>query len=184
MSEGKAPEYYGQGIVRTAQLIVVALVVGVVVFAGIVFYLGMGGQPPQGPPMISLVMLAVAASAVAARFFIPGLLTQSACRAIADGTWKAAPTSRPGYTPPATDREKLKSVFLSKTIVASALLEGGAFANLVAYMLEGQWFSLVFGIVLALGIAAGIPTHAGVESWVDQQLRRVEELRSMPRKEA
>ncbi len=75
------------------------------------------------------------------------------------------------------------SVFVTRTIVGSALLEGGALANLIAYMLEGQWFSLVLGIVLALGIAAGVPTRDGVESWVERQLRRLDEIRSMPRRQ-
>jgi peptidoglycan/LPS O-acetylase OafA/YrhL len=182
MSEGKSKGYYEGGIVRTAQMIVAALVVGVLVFAGVVYFMNMGGQPPQGQPMISMIMAALGATVIVARFFIPGLVVQSSCRGIADGTWKPAASNQPGYLPPSNEREKLLSVYLSKTIIGAALLEGGAFANLVAYLLEGQWYSLIFGIALALAIAAGMPTKTGVESWVDRQLRQVEEIRSMPRK--
>ncbi len=182
MSEEKSKEYYAGGLVRTAQIIVAALVAGVLIFAGVVYFMNMGGQPLQGQPMISMVMAALGGTLIVARFFVPGLMVQSSCRSIADGTWKPAKSNQPGYVPPSNDRERLLAVYLTKTIIGAALLEGGAFANLVAYLLEGQWYSLVFGIALALAIAAGMPTQTGVESWVDRQLRQIEEIRSMPRK--
>ncbi len=183
MSYGEQKPSDDGGLVRTAQIIVSALVAGVLIFAGVVFFINLGQQgAPQGQAIISLVMAILGGSMIIARFVVPEMMTRQACRSIAAGTWKSVAPKQAGYTPPTTDRERLTAVFLTKTIVASALLEGGAFGNLVAFMLEGQWYSLVLGVVLGLAIAAGMPSRQGVQNWVDRQLRLVEELRGLPQK--
>ena len=53
---------------------------------------------------------------------------------------------------PDTDEGKLLAVYQSKTILGAAILEGGAFANLVAYLLEGQVYSIVLAVLFMLGI--------------------------------
>ena len=69
--------------------------------------------------------------------------------------------------------------FLTKTIVGAAILEGGAFGNLVAYMLDGQIYSLVLAVLGIIGILAGFPTRRGVDEWLERQLRRVKEMRDL-----
>ena len=169
------------GLLRNLQIIVVALAAGVLVFLVIiVFFLGTGMQPLDPGAVISLTMVALAFACVLARFIVPGLAVSSARQTIAQGTWKPS-VNQPNIPVPDTDEGKLAAVFMTKTILGSAMLEGAAFGNLVAYMLDGQVYSLVLGIVFMLAILVTFPTRDGLEQWIDQQMRRVKEIRDMPR---
>jgi hypothetical protein len=57
------------------------------------------------------------------------------------------------------------------------LLEGGCFMALVAYMIERQTVSLGAAAVLLAGLILHFPTRGRVEAWMDDELRRVNELR-------
>jgi cytochrome c biogenesis protein ResB len=78
-----------------------------------------------------------------------------------------------------TDSEQLLAVFSTKTILGGAILEGAGFFNVTAYLIEGQGYALVLGLILMVGILIGIPTRHGLESWLEQQQRRIQEIRDM-----
>jgi hypothetical protein len=82
---------------------------------------------------------------------------------------------------PDSDAGKLVMVYQTKMIVAAALLEGGCFLALYAYMTERQWPSLTMAAFLLLCMLAHFPTLDRVEAWIDEQLRRVEEQRQLSR---
>ena len=59
------------------------------------------------------------------------------------------------------------------------MLEAPAFANLIAYMIEGQMLSVVLTASLLLGILLGFPTAGRVTAWVDDQQRLIEEEQAL-----
>lgn len=165
-------------VLRTSQLIVGALAAGVAFFGAITFVLGEGLQPLDVGKLISLIMAGISVTVVPVRFLLPAVVAQTSIRQIAQGTW--VPKGRlAGAASLESDDEKLAAVFLQKTIIAGAVLEGAAFANLVAFMLEGQIYSLGLGLLLLLGILMGFPTRGGMEHWIERGLQRLRETRDL-----
>ena len=97
---------------------------------------------------------------------------------IAAGTWNPG-RGNPQMPVAKTDEGKLMQMFLTKSIIGAAILEGGAFANLIAFMLDGQIYSLVIAILFALGILMSFPTRNGMSEWLDNQMRRLQETQHL-----
>jgi hypothetical protein len=139
------------GITRVLQIITIALITGVVVFGGIVvLVLGGLSKPPQGQ-MLSMGGVAFAVIAFVMHLVIPEILVKQAIK-----TSNNQPAS-------------LVGLFMTKTIIASALLEGAAFFNLIALMIEHNWWSLVVVGGLVLWMAAQIPNVIRTEHWVESK---------------
>ena len=173
------------GFVRTLQIIVGALVFGVFFFMMIVlFVMKAKPEPLDMRAVLSLTAIGFFLVSVVARLIIPGLIAGAACKRIASGTW----TPQSGVTQAQrstsaflkTDEGKLVVAHQTKTIIGSALLEGAAFFCLLAYMMEGQIYTIALSVALMLAILAGFPTRGGVDSWIERQIRRVKEIRDMP----
>jgi len=170
-----------EGVLRVTQIIVGTLAAGVFFFMVVMLVLsGMQFQPMGAEAVISLVGAGIGVMAVPPRLLVPSLIVNSSVQRIARGTW--TPGRQPmGQSPPETDEGKLLQVFLTKTIVGNAILEGAAFFNLVAFILEGQLYSLVLAVLLLLGILASFPTSAGLTDFLETQTRRVREVQGMKR---
>ena len=69
--------------------------------------------------------------------------------------------------------------FQTVLIIRSALLEGGTFFALIAFMLERQAPSLVVAGVLILALVSGLPTRSKVEEAIESERRQIEQLRQM-----
>ena len=159
--------------VRTAQIILAALAMGVVMF-GLVVVFGMpGGQEGKGNTLTLLAVCFAGADLVLC-LLVPNLVVAAQRRKLAAGTWQAAPSRGPV---PDTDAGKLAMIYQVKMIIGAAMLEGGCFLALTAYMVERQVPSLVMAAVLLVSLLAHFPTYGRVEAWVEEQLRRVEEER-------
>jgi hypothetical protein len=65
--------------------------------------------------------------------------------------------------------------------VGAAIIEGATFLMLIAYMTERFTPVLAIAVVLIVAIAAHMPTRSGVVHWIEDQLRLVDEERSMGR---
>jgi hypothetical protein len=66
--------------------------------------------------------------------------------------------------------EKWMRIFSSLTITGAALLEGGAFMFFIAYMLEGEWWTLAGGVAMVgLMFAWHFPTEGKVTAWIEEQ---------------
>lgn len=177
--------------VRTLQIIIAALAAGVIVFLAGTLVIASPDQGPDGGDaelplglgLMTLVALFMTASMVVARVIVPSQMTAAARRRIAAGTW------HPPQSTQATeklleqtgDAGKLSMIFMMRTIVAAALLEGAAFTSIVAYMQEGSTVALGLAVALAAGILLHFPTAPRVAGWIEAQLRRVEEERDMAR---
>ncbi len=163
------------GILRTNQIIIGALVMGIVVFLVILLVVfGARVEPLDGQAMISFVMAGFAANLLIIRLIAPALIVNSVRGKIAAGTWDPS-HGNPQFQVASTDEGKLLQLFQTKTIVGAAILEGAAFGNLVAFLLEGQVYTLVIAVLFALGILVSFPTRNGLAEWLDNQLRRMKE---------
>ena len=98
---------------------------------------------------------------------------------IAHGTEPVVTRRFPETNMPDSEQAKLLMLLNTTTIVGAALLEGAAFANLVAFMLEGQVYSLILAALMLVGILLAIPTRRRVEDWLEVQSRRIQEFRQM-----
>jgi choline-glycine betaine transporter len=166
-------------MVRTMQIIIVALTLGLVVFLGIVLFLREqpkpappqpAAKPAQALPVISYAALAFAVMAVPMSLLIPSVVVKNGRKQIARGTW-TPPVQGTGTFPqgPFGNTVRLAAVYQTSLIVGAALNEGPAFFALIAYLLERLPAILGVAVLLILGVAARFPTRARVEQWIDAQ---------------
>ncbi|AMV40399.1 hypothetical protein [Planctomyces sp. SH-PL62] len=176
-----------QGSTRTAQIIIAALVMGVVMFWAIITLVlpaGVGPQPAPGAagpdilglPILTALAVGFGAVSVVMSLALPRVMVDGALRGIAkglspDSTTDAPPGAKQIY--PAGDVEKLLPVYISQLIVASALNEGAAFFAGIAYMMEHHAASiLVAGVLLALMLTR-FPTADRIQIWLEAQLQNL-----------
>jgi hypothetical protein len=166
-------------ITRVLQIIVVALVAGLVMFLGVVVVMRQASPPkPQGgiappSPILAYLAYAIAAGGLAASILVPKLITDSQRRSIARGTWKPQQTSQGAWLNPFGDAMRLASVYQNQKIIGAALNEGPAFFALIVYLLSGETIVLLVTLGLIAGVAARFPTQSGVERWIEVQLERL-----------
>ncbi|MCE9548432.1 MAG: hypothetical protein K8T25_23400 [Planctomycetia bacterium] len=165
---------------RTLQIIVVGLVLGVTTFLLFVLFkprdAAAANPNPQGQPIIFCVTLAMAVSALIARAVIPRMADKAARQKIARemATDASDLPDRPGC-----GIALLLGAYQTRTIVSAALLEGPTFALLISYMIEGFWPALVIAVAFICGIAAHIPTVARVSAWLELQSRLIRDDRGL-----
>jgi hypothetical protein len=177
------------------QIIVGALVAGLVTFLIIATMIDLGPRPGAaaggGPgaagvaatesPMPIITYLAVAFGVVLLpmSFIVPGRVAQQQRRAIASGKMPGSPS----VAPTAGDQSAaatvplsgLPAVFLTQLVVGAAMDEGAAFFALVAYLIEKNPIALALALVLIAGVIARFPTAGRVERWIEQQQEKLRE---------
>src|SRR5262245_61028014 len=122
--------------VRALRITVCALIGGALTLALVVVFLRLNGfHVHLGPlPVISLVAVFQCLGSLAARPMVLNASLRGAQQRIAvsdsdsDAVWIP--------------------VFNNRTIVGAALLEGAAFMFFIAYLLEGQWWTLAGGLAM------------------------------------
>jgi hypothetical protein len=172
------------------QIIVAALVAGCVFFLVIVLVShgsAVGGAIGDGLTPLAWFALSFLALMAVTRVVVPAAIVRHGRRTIARGTFSL---SRARQLPLQGDREELEQMgdagrlfvlYQTKTIVGAALIEGVAFFMMIAYLAERQALALGIAIALILAVAAHMPTRTGVVHWIEDQLRLVEEERSLGR---
>ena len=138
--------------IRTSQIIAGALMLGVTTF-GIVAAV-IGGKSPAAAPIVAYLAVAFAAQVIALRFFIPSLVVK----------WQLKTLQNDGDS---LVTERLAGLFQTRMIIGMALLDGAALFNLIAYMIDGQWFSLATAGFLLLLMGMMFPTVREFESWAE-----------------
>ncbi len=151
-SQPVSPESVG----RTAMIIAGALIQGVLIFAVVAYFIGKG-EPVQ-PPMISFIGAGTAVMMVVMRFILPTIIVNGAKVKLKE----------------AGDSDlmsQLASLYVTKTVVGMAVLEAGAFLNLVAYIVEKQFWSYGPVAFLLLVMAISFPSQGQFESWAEEMKR-------------
>jgi len=179
--------------VLTLQIVVGALVAGLLVFLVVVLVVIQEGMPgaPEVASILTYVAVGLALTAVLVRLFVPDMIVARGRRQIGEGAWQM-PRSAPAhgatgqqhsaqFVEQTGDAGRLFLVFQTRTIVAAALLEGPAFFALIAYMLGRSPLAMIVALLLILGVALHFPTQSGVLHWIEEQLRRVDEERQFGR---
>ena len=163
------------GVVRTSQIIVAALAMGIVTFGAVTMVLA-EHEEQAGGNVVTFCALAMAIASIPLSVLIPRSIVAGHRRRIAAGARKQADDTTSALK---TDARQLGAAYQAKTIIGAALLEGTCFVALTAYLLEGQALTLVVAGILLLGVLAHFPTPGRAESWLDEQLRLVEEQRRL-----
>ena len=159
--------------VKPMQIVLVALALGVIVFLVAVVVLT---DKPAEDPFLTYVGLAFGVIAFLAWLIVPNALASNARRTIAAGQ---NPSWAQGVSQQAAgDVGQLAGVYQIRLIVASALLEGAAFFNLVAYLIEAHQLSLVAAVVLVVIMLCQFPTYNRLADWVSHELENVDQLRA------
>jgi hypothetical protein len=157
--------------IRTLQIIVAALVMGVLT-ALITFcsLRALGNVPPAPPtPMVSYVAVAFAVMIVMPFAIVPALLVTTARKRLAHQYGEGNDTLV----------SSLFMTYQTKTIIGCALLEGVAFFQVIAYFLEGQQISLILAVAFMAGIALHFPTRTRVERWIERQTELIEQEKAV-----
>ena len=181
MSTGDDPQNLADKLkpaVMVLRLIVVALILGVLAFASAAFFIRQTGEKtPADAPLEFLTWMALGAAAMAlvASWALPVAIVKKARRAIASGTYPALRGNTSGspfaWLSELGDAGKLAAVYLTATIVGVAVLEGAAFVNLVAYLVNGNLANLAAGVAIVLPMAAMIAGASRLAIWILEQLR-------------
>lgn len=144
------------GVGRICQIIASALMAGVMIFAGVAFFIAKGDGPQL--PMLSLMAVGFAGVATVMRFVVPMVIVNGGKRQLNQSSGDE-------------QRSLLAGLYQTKMIVGMAVLEGAAFFNLVAYITEKQFWS--YGVVaFLLGVMAiSFPSQGQFESWAEEMKR-------------
>jgi hypothetical protein len=171
--------------VRILQVIVGALLGGVLVFLGIVValvQLNIAERLDDMAFVLNLVLLVFATSMAIARAIVLPIMVSQARRKIREGTWQISlGTNSPGdvlqFVERTGDAGRLFVVYQMRTIVAAAMPEGIAFFACIVYLLGHSLLALAIAAVMTTWIFRQFPTRAGVVDWIERQLQRIEEER-------
>lgn len=166
-----------RAMLTNMRIISAALISGVVVFLVVVVFV-IKKDPPQGLPLLTYVALAFGVLALVFAFIIPGFVGGSIKQALIDGKRVELPAQ---FRPPEEVGivGNLLFLFQTRLIISCALLEGAAFFNLIAHMIERQQVSLAMVGLLLGAMIVRFPTQARLESWVTDEIRSIDELRSL-----
>lgn len=139
--------------VRVMQIIAGALVMGAISFAAVAVFVRLAVQNPDEGWTVSSLGAFGAAMMLSAQLVVPNAISRS----IAPKQESVASNS------------SFCTAYLSGLMVGLALLEGAAFFNLVAYIIEGNWWSLAITGVLVFAMLAKFPTSTRVQHWIETQ---------------
>lgn len=135
--------------VRTLQILTIAMVIGVLVCGAIfVFALGVLNDPPDGV-LISAIAAGWSVIAFVLHLVVPPIVTRQ----------QALTEAGEGF----------HGVYVARTIIGLALLEGAAFFNIFATLFEHNWWSLAIAGGLVFWMLAMFPTQTRVAHWIETQ---------------
>lgn len=176
------PDSFDPGIptTRTLQIIIAALVGGLLVFLLISLLIQSGAKPaPNAPPpdanpalpILTILPLGYTAIAVALSFVIPRQFVKVRLNALAKN--KPADRRAPRDGVPA-----LQQVYANQLIISAALIEGAGLFCLVGYLIEGNPIVLGAALILIGLVALKFPRQPVVEQWIDDRLRTLNDLQT------
>ena len=163
---------------RTMQFIAAALFMGAMAFLGVTLFLRFGqagAQPPPEIPTISYILTGVFVMNLFLALIIPSLFLRLQIQRIS--SIKITPSHSQDFEIPRRILSELLAIRSTQLIITLAFIEGGTFACIVAFLIEGQIFML---IPVALGLFVILllfPTESRLEHWLTEQEERLQELR-------
>jgi len=132
---------------------------------------------------LNLVLILFLILEMTARAFVPGLIVAQGRGKIASGQWSLPEEARQGdiaaFIERTDDAGRLLGLYQTRTVIASAMLEGVAFLAIIVYLLTQSIVGLAIAVVMIVGLALHIPTRSGVVHWIEDQLQLIEEQRRL-----
>lgn len=160
------PDHVSAPMLLIIQIVVSMLLSGVFILAVVAYVVRMRDPAPlaPNPPLVSYMALGFAPIMLAVR----AVLVPIVARAGRKKLLASAPVTV----------KQLMEQFSARTIMGSALLESSAFFLLVAYLVEGQPWTLGGGLTMA-GLLAALqfPTRARVEAAIAADRQAIEDER-------
>lgn len=158
--------------VRTLQIIVLAMIIVPLIFAGVV--LAIGAQGPQDPAPINGEMVpqrgGAAMGQIALVFGLVALFVQQLMgRYVTGQAVKNLSVQAMG------EPERLGEALLTGTVVSCAINEGAAFLNLIAFMASQSPYNLGMALLLIASNAMKWPTVGRAADWARTTGRRLRE---------
>lgn len=173
--------------VQNMQIVVGALITGVLIFMGVAIVIGQTSPPPRsagsGPPIFLYFGAGMIALIFVTRSVVLNAMARSALHGIARGTWQPLqgrmplPPDEAAFLAQNGDAGKLLQLYRMKSIVGAALYESPAFFLIIAYIVERRVESLALAVVPLAALALQMPTATGVDHWVSEQLQSIEQMR-------
>ncbi len=153
-------EWENQGAsVLNCQIIVAALCMGMLTFAGVSLYQS-GFQVKLMATATTLIGVIAAAGAIVMSFVFPPLVSGLSTSRLSSSQEPNSEIAR-----------QLLAVYQTQLILGCAFLEGAGFLNVYLYKMFESIFPLVaFAICLAL-LVARIPTKAKIQRWMAKRLQ-------------
>jgi len=136
---------------RTSQIVVSALIGGVVIFAAVA--IALTWQKPPGEPFMAYFSAVFAVPVVIFGFVFAKVML---------------PTIRKSL-PPEIAADKIRALYAEyqgAVLLRNASLEGAAFLNVIAYLTTALWWSLAVVAVLVAVMIVGFPTSSRFDDWV------------------
>jgi hypothetical protein len=188
-----------QPTIRTCQIIIGAMIMGVVTLLAITLFVtqvgvnpapalpgeGAGGAAIAAPgdsslPVITYLAVASGLIVLVLSFVVPKVNVAQARRRMAlegpTATTEVGP-SEPKQLYPASYTGKLALIYQTQLIIGAGMREGAAFFATIAYMVERNPLALATAIVLLGALAARFPTADRINAWLDRQLGLLQEER-------
>ena len=157
--------------VRTLQIIVGALVAGLLIIIAIMAFIASGQRPNNGgpqaapsTPLITYVSYLFAVMLIPMSVVIPSQIVASARKGLVKKT-------------PSDDVDALTNLYQTKTIISGAMREGVGHFAAITYMIEHQVMSLGLALACVVAEAALFPTRERVDRWIEDQLGRLAQER-------
>ncbi len=162
-TELQAPKF--EAAVRGMQIIAVALMMGVLMFLGVVLVLTQGDISGK-PETLTMMAAGFGFLMIVLHFVIPAISFRNQLRqAVAEGLAQKSDDER---------TQRVVGIYQATLIVGLALLEGAAFFNLIAMMAEHCVASLGVVTLLVCLMLVKFPTRSKVSWWVEDKLRELQ----------
>jgi hypothetical protein len=168
----------------TLQIIVGALAGAVLMFLGIVIFIGSQNPPAAIPDTLIITDAAysMAANCAVLSFVVPNLAVGRARKSLVAGDgdmsqWRWVQNlpniEQLGEVAP------LAAVYQTRAIIGAAFCQGAAFMACIAYLFEHQRPMLVVAGLLLLLILRYLPTPSRLESWIENELTTIHQMRQL-----
>jgi hypothetical protein len=169
--------------VRTLQIIIAALAFGCFMFLIVALVEGIDGNNAAGQSFLTYLGLAAAVTALILRIFIPGIIVSQGRSAINQKmpSTSQAPSELPINRKIEQENEMasaLMGLFITKTIVAGALLEGATFFLLIIFMVERSPLTVLVAVGMMILLVGQIPAVGRTTIWVENQMRLIDQRRA------
>lgn len=151
-----------ENTLKAMQLLTVVLTASPLTFGVVAVFLALG-EEPQMEPYWAYLTVALTVLGFLLWLFVPGAYAQAGRRQLRqlEGTPQEVEQQR---------RTRLFQLYMSRHIVALALLEGIAFINITFFLLTANLWLLVLSSLPIAMMAASFPWKERVELWVQEQL--------------